>query len=102
MAQREVGGVATLGSRLRFAALAVGGLELLLGLALSCRGCRHGWLADDSLSNVWGTFAILVGIGVLVLPALPLLVSRSRAAWAGQVIPLGFGLLWVALLLTRR
>jgi hypothetical protein len=75
---------------------AVGLVELVIGGVMSFRGLRYGWAAGDSLSNVWGTVVILLGILAFAVPG-GLLFLKSPQRWLAQAMPvlaviLGYGI----------
>ncbi len=87
-------------SALRQPAFWLGLAELLLGVALGYTGCRHGWAADDSLSNFAGTVFILTAIVALLFPG-ACLMTRSRWRWLPQILPIALAT-WYAVVTLRR
>lgn len=65
---------------------AVGFVELGAGGTMLYRGLRYAWAAGDSLSHVWGTMVILVGLLGFALPG-GLLFLKSPQRWLVQLIP---------------
>jgi hypothetical protein len=79
---------------------ALGILELLTGLAWLYGSCRYGWLADDSLSNVAGTYSGFLALVAFLVPG-ALMLGRSPLRWLGQ-LPVLLVVGWVGLSVFAR
>ena len=74
---------------------ALGIVECVLGIALLYQGCRYGFLGDDSVSNLTGTFMVVSALFAFILPGCSMFL-RSPLRWLSQV-PVLVVVFWLSL-----